>query len=343
VAEAIRALFRRQDLDCRNLGSPFTARLMALLAEGLDDESAFGHRVLNWPPVVTDNLPLRVAGGLHALARAGHPDLAAVYPPHDVSDEALRQTVLRVIRDDGVRLLPWLDNAPQTNEVARSAVLIAAAHWLAARYGLPMHLSELGSSAGLNLLWDHLALDLPGPRLGPADPVLTLKPDWTGPLPPANRPLVLSRAGVDIAPIDPARDRERMLAYIWADQTARLDRAARALDLAAKLQPSVTKADAADWTEPRLAQIFPGALHLFYHTIAATYFPATTTARLQTALTAAGARATPESPLAHLAFESDEQGPGGGITLTLWPGGETITMGRADFHGRWVDWQAPAA
>ena len=30
------------------------------------------------------------------------------------------------------------------------------------------------------------------------------------------------------------------------------------------------------------------------------------------------------------------------LTLTLWPGGESLALGRADFHGRWVTWQAAA-
>jgi hypothetical protein len=34
--------------------------------------------------------------------------------------------------------------------------------------------------------------------------------------------------------------------------------------------------------------------------------------------------------------------PGAALTLTLWPGEKVIPLGRADFHGRWVDWTAPA-
>jgi len=28
------------------------------------------------------------------------------------------------------------------------------------------------------------------------------------------------------------------------------------------------------------------------------------------------------------------------MTLTLWPGGDRIPLGRGDYHGRWADWTA---
>ena len=132
-----------------------------------------------------------------------------------------------------------------------------------------------------------------------------------------------------------------MLAYIWADQTARLARAEAALTLAARLRPLVTKADGGDWAAVQLSRNRPGALHLVYHTIAAQYFPPATRAKLSAALTAAGAAATPEAPLAHLSMEADALPDGAALTLTLWPGARTIPLGRADFHGRWLRWTAP--
>jgi hypothetical protein len=36
------------------------------------------------------------------------------------------------------------------------------------------------------------------------------------------------------------------------------------------------------------------------------------------------------------------KGEGAAITLTIWPGNHVIKLGRVDFHGRWVDWNAPA-
>ena len=169
----------------------------------------------------------------------------------------------------------------------------------------------------------------------------TLAPDWTGPVPPLATPTVIDRAGVDLNPLDPVTDRLRLLAYLWADQPERLTRTRAALDLAAIARPDVARGDAADWLEARLRTRQDGALHLVCHTIAWQYFPPDTDARARAALAKAGAAATDRAPIARLGLEADTAAPGAGLTLTLWPGGETIPLGRADFHGRWVDWQAP--
>jgi hypothetical protein len=40
-------------------------------------------------------------------------------------------------------------------------------------------------------------------------------------------------------------------------------------------------------------------------------------------------------------MEDDGKTPGAGLTLRLWPGDVTLDLGRADFHGRWLDWRSP--
>lgn len=340
---ALREAFRQQAQACAALGSPFMARLMAGLAEALQPGSPVADAVLGWPGdprASADAVALRLAGGLHALVLSGaDPELTRAYADPEAEPTGAAEAAM--IRHPAF-LLDWLRSAPQTNEVRRSAVLIAAAQWLTARFGLPLVLSELGASAGLNLLWDHYALRAGGQSHGPADPALTLAPRWSGPLPPANTPRILARAGVDLNPLDPVADRLRLLAYLWPDQPDRLARTAAALDLAANLRPEITRDDAADWLEARLLTRHPGALHLVFHTVAWQYFPPEAQTRALAALDRAGAMATPEAPLARLGMEADDQPGGAALTLTLWPGGEVIPLGRADFHGRWVEWSAPS-
>ncbi len=333
----VRQAFRQQAKACATLGSPLMERLMSGLADRLAPGDPVADRVLGWqgdPSSKADSVPLRLAGGLHALILTDMaPALTTAYSSGDDPTDA----ALAAIRAHPAFLLDWLTSPPQTNEVRRSAILIAAAHWLTARFGLPLVLSELGASAGLNLLWDHYALRIDDQTVGPASPTLTLSPDWAGPLPPHSTPTILDRRGVDLNPLDPVTDRLRLLAYIWPDQPDRIARTRAALDLAAHQHPQVDRADAADWLETRLATPTPGTLHLVFHTVAWQYFPPPTQSRAFAAMQSAGQKTL----TARLSMEADGQTPGAALTLTLWPGGETIPLGRADFHGRWVDWQAP--
>ncbi|PIE06398.1 MAG: hypothetical protein CSA74_12715 [Rhodobacterales bacterium] len=275
------------------------------------------------------------------VLRGDSPELAALWPPNSGPEDALETALAEAMTRHETVLLHWLDSPPQTNEVRRAAVLIAAGHWLAQRVDLPFVLSELGAAGGLNMMWDRFRLDLPDGTLGPADSPVRLAPDWRGPCPPAALVRIADRRGVDLNPLntqDP-EDALRLLSYIWADQHDRIARTRAAIALA---QATVDRGDAAAWLEARLATPRPGALHLVYHTIAWQYFPEDTKARCRAALTQAGTRATTEAPLAHLSMEADEQhGKGAVIELTLWPGGARMTLGRVDFHGRWVDWRAP--
>ncbi len=145
---------------------------------------------------------------------------------------------------------------------------------------------------------------------------------------------------MDLNPLDPVQDRLRLLSYIWAGQEERLARTRAVADLAAKHPGLVTRGDAVDWLEARLSTAFPGRLHLVFHTIAWQYFPVAAQARGEAMLAAAGARATPEAPLARLAMEADATPGSAGVTLTLWPGGERHLLARAGFHGQFVHWQA---
>ena len=346
------AAFAAQSEDCARMGSPLTARLLRLLADRLTPGGPVAggpvaDRLYRWPgsadALRRDAVALRLAGGLHALVLSGQePGLAAAYrAPSAFTDDAFWVLITAAMAGRAAQLHHWLDSAPQTNEVRRSAGLIAAARWLTARHKLPLVLSELGASAGLNLLWDSFALQLAGQRFGPAAATVTLAPDWQGPLPLANQPRITSRAGVDLNPLDPVADRVRILSYIWPDQPDRLARTAAALDLAARLRPQVDRGDAVDWLAGRLTPRL-GQLHLIYHTVVWQYLPEATRQRGEALLAAAGALATPQAPIARLAMEWDGQTNGSTITLQLWPPGATLNLGPVDTHGRWLTWAAPA-
>jgi len=335
--------FVTQARACEAMGSPFMGQLLNILARHWPLDTPFGRLCAEWPGDLGPNsvsLPLRIAGGLHALVLGGNDaNLAGHYPPNQPSDDALRAAVLDALAAHQDFLTAWIQSAPQTNEVRRSSALIAAAHWLAARHPLPFVMSELGASAGLNLMWDHYALKVKDQMFGPPDPVLTLTPDWSGPVPEPAPVTVSERRGVDLNPLDPNDPDQvmRLLAYLWPDQPYRvaLTRAAIAAQSA-----KVERGDAIDWLEDRLKTPRARHLHLIYHTIAWQYFPDVAQARGTALIEAAGARATQSTPLAWLRMEHDGGEDGAALTLRLWPGDRRITLGRVDFHGRWLRWVA---
>lgn len=337
MSDLVRAAFHDQAQSCRALGSDLTAAICETIADKLrPDHGAVAARVLTWPGDPSsrrDSVPLRLCGALHALVLSGKaPDVAAAYGDRRADARA----ILDAIRGHEGFILHWLDSPPQTNEVARSAALIAAARFLSALHPLPLHALELGASAGLNLNFAQYHLLPESDTSG-----VVLRPEWQGDL-PCNPLSVADARGVDLRPMDAVADPLRLLAYCWADQTDRLARLRAALTVAAAHPPHVDAGDAAAWLQDRLAQPNDG-MTFVYHTIAWQYFPDPTQQACEAALQSAGARATPDRPLAHFGMEADGETPGAGLHLRLWDGAfREWQLGRADFHGRWIDWQPRA-
>ena len=341
---SVREAFHDQAVACAAMGSPFTARLCRLLAERLDPGTPVADRVLGWPGDPrgqADALPLRLAGALHGLVLDGRePALAAVYPPATADDAALWSAVAAALDREAAYVLDRLDGPPQTNEPQRSAALCPGMLMLGALTGLPLVTSELGASAGLNLVWDRFAYRFGATTWGAPDAAVRIEPTWDGPPPPLPAAQVTERAGVDRDPPDvgSATDRLRLLSFVWADQAERKARIAAAITVARQAGIRVERGDAVDWLGARLAAPRPGAAHVVYHSVFWQYLPTEAQARARDMLASAGAKASDAAPLAWLRMEADGADPGAAITLTLWPGGETRLLGRVDFHGAWVRW-----
>src|SRR4051794_21335604 len=257
-ADRILNSFREQANSCRRLGSPFNGAVCDLLAEILDPESRFGRRILSWPgDAGSDALALRAAASLHALARSGQvPYLTNAYPPHQASPDEIRKAIEKAIGERDDFLHDYLDNPPQTNEVARSAAILGGCLLIAEQTRLPLALFELGASAGLNLNFDHYRFELGKIAWGNPGAAVVVRSSWQGSFPPLGAPLVVAqRAGCDTNPLDPGRpeDRERLLSYIWPDQNDRLNVTKKALDEASAASWRVERADAAAWVESNLA------------------------------------------------------------------------------------------
>ena len=342
----MRAAFARQARSCAALGSPFTAWLCERLGRALTDGTEVGARVLAWrgdPSSDGDSVPLRLCGALHALALSGgDAGLAALYADPAPSDAAW-VTIERAIRERSDVLKAVLDLPPQTNEVARSGALWPALALVAERTGLPLALMEVGASAGLNLNCDRFAYDLGGRACGDATSPVLLVPEWRGDAFALPDPSIASRAGCDLRPYDLTNEaeRRRLTAYTWPDQPDRMARQRAAIAIAMARVPPVERADAVAWLERMLAAPAPGACRTVCTTIAWQYLPEPSRAAGEAIIAAAGERAVSDGPVAFVRVEADGAEPGAAITLDLWTaaGHARRALGRADFHGRWVDWR----
>jgi hypothetical protein len=336
--------FREQAKHCHRLGSPFNGMLCELLAERLDGATRFGRRIEAWTgKPVPDALALRATGALHALARSGRaPGLTRRYPPHDSTPDSLWAAVAEALLEHEDFVSEYLERPPQTNEVARSSALLGAALLITERTGLDLSWHEIGASAGLNLMFDQFRYELGPAHYGDSDAAVVIRSEWQGTWPSLSaRVRVAERAAADVEPLDPASaaHRERLLAYIWPDQSERLGRTAAALDMAAAAPGRVERASASDWVRARFAAPpREGQVRVLAHTIVWQYLSPHEQDAITDVMNEAGSRATPRARVAWVSMEADRVPDGAGVQLTSWPGGERSLIARADFHGRWVRW-----
>ena len=345
---AVRNSFLEQAGWCRKLDSPFTALLCETLGGSLDTDTAIGRDILGWrgnPRATADALALRVAGALHALARSRQsPALSALYPPAPLPDpDSLWRACRDAFAHHEQHLRNYLAVAPQTNEVGRSGVLIAGLLEFARRFDAPVHLFEIGASAGLNLVMDRYRYRFADASWGNSDAALELAPAWSGHAPPVNARLrVASRQGSDIAPIDISQpaERARLLSYVWADQFDRLARIDRAIATALAEPARIEAMDAADWVERRLPpqDTARSGGRVLFHSVFWNYLPAAAQRRIEARCLACGAAATDARPFGWLRFELEPADGQASLQLTSWPGGGTQLLARAHPHARTVSW-----
>jgi len=340
----VRESFRVQAELCEQFGSLFTARLIRAVESELTSDTKTGNAVLNWsgpPEAKGDALALRLAGALHSLVLDKISEsLINVYPPNtDVSDDMLRLAIRNTLVDYDDYLLPWLQFAPQTNEVGRSAVLYLGLMDVARKTGLPLKLYEIGSSAGLNLALDHYQYEFATSKYGKVDSPIQLVPDWNGPQPDPANVVVSERYGCDIAPLD-VKNREhklRLRSYVWPDQDDRQNQLNVAIDLVSGLDMSIEKSDAASWVINNINKSTEeGYATVLMHSLTFCYLPSTDQKAITKHMNEIGANATKNAPVAWLSYELNDENKTE-LTLQYWPSGETALLAQVHPHGRYVN------
>lgn len=342
---ALARAFANQVAYCRDNDAPITASVCEGLRQLIEGErgGAVMRRVRKWAgPPLADALPLRLAGGLHALQLAGEePVLRPIYEGLAPTDVAER--IAEVLERHEPFLLPWLDGPPQTNEAGRSWGFAAAMLWLAEQ-GLPPRfaLHELGSSAGINLMMARYHFDLGGVAVGPENAELQLAPEWRGPPPQRGSFEIVAAQGCDVAPVDLTDPEQalRLKAYIWPEFTSRFARMDAAIALAVAAPPNITTSGAAEFLEEVLAAPQePGTTRMVMHSVVWQYIRPDERARIEALMAEAGARATPDAPLAWVSLEADRDTHRHELAVRYWPGGEDWrNLGTAHPHGAWVEW-----
>lgn len=234
----------------------------------------------------------------------------------------------------------------QTNEVRRCAVMLPAFSAVAELTGQALSLIEIGASAGLNLNWDYYRYHYTGKvdsTVGQSDSTLIIEAEIKGeniPPIPEKIPLVLSRKGIDLNPLNPADENvARWLhALIWPEHIERWQHLEQALSIVQENPPELIAGDAL----VRLPEILvdaddDGALCVF-HSTTIYQFSEGMKQKLDDILIAH----SEQHDIYRVWFEWEhEQGAAILRLISYKQGAVTNTMlAKADPHGKWMMWQA---
>lgn len=330
--------------DARRTGSLLYARLAAAIAEDETLKALAAHAQKGQPHA---NM---ILGAVHFLLLRGadHP-LKRFYATlgGEASSQAedpfpdFRDFVLAHEREI-TRLVET--RVTNTNEVARSSILHPGFRVIAEKCGEPLHLIEIGPSAGLNLIWDEYGIRYTrdGKAVASIAPEaeLVLDCELRGERTPprARTPAVASRVGLELNPVDLAcrEDRDWLRALIWPDEVARMKRFERALMLVERAKPEIRKGDALELLPDALAAVPANEAVCVYHTIAVYQFSKEMRDALESVLIVAGLR----RPVARLSLEYN--GIDAELTWIRYADGvrEETMLAISHPHGRWLEWRA---
>jgi hypothetical protein len=232
-----------------------------------------------------------------------------------------------------------------TNEVGRSAVLQAGFQELARQAGSPLHLIELGPSAGLNLIWDRYAVEYranektvtSGALGAPLVIAMELRGERVPPHGPA--PQVASRLGLERNPVDlSSRDeRDWLRALVWPDHVARFAKLDQALAIASQESLPIWQGDALELLPEALSEAPENEPVCVYHSFVTYQFSREHRAALDNLLVAASLR----RPVWRLSFEGTLSGDAP-LVLTSYEGGAKTKrlLAQCQPHGAWMEWLA---
>jgi hypothetical protein len=247
-----------------------------------------------------------------------------------------------VLVEHGEWLAAFIRDRPvQTNEPQRCWVLLPIFLTVARAAGRPLDLVELGTSAGLNLLWDRYGYRYAAGSWGDRSAPLQLTGEERGNIPGELLRIevdVRRRIGIDLNPVDASRpDGLRLLETYVRDEgyRTRLERAAEVLR---RDPPKLVRGDYLELLPAILGRRSRDALTVVFQTISTVYLSDDGRTRLRALVDRAGA----EGPLAWISTPTpEEHGERRGdypLELGLWPGGDRRIVARTNVRGEWLEW-----
>jgi hypothetical protein len=233
----------------------------------------------------------------------------------------------------------------QTNEVARCAILVPAFELVSRQSRRePLALIEIGSSAGLTLLWNHYHYRYDETlQCGPSDSPVQIECELRGPNKPPV-PIVLPkikwRQGVDLNPMD-LNDQENVLwlrALIWPEHQRRDKQLEQAIELARKDPPTIVRGDALEILPSLIEEIESDLQLCVYHSFTLSLAKREARERLESILVQASAK----RGVFWIGFEwgRDSETP----LLELERFERRVKterkLAKAQPHGEWLEWLA---
>ena len=295
-----------------------------------------------------DALPNLFFSAVHFLLLKGeHHQLAAFYPSlnnnskhYDLAYPYFRSFVLEHKSEIGGIITT---RSVQTNEVGRCAVLVPAFELVARQAkNRPLALIEIGSSAGLTLLWDRYHYQYnKGLQCGnPDSPVQVeclLRGEKRPPV-PDRFPEIVSRLGVDLNPVD-LNDTENvqwLRALVWPEHKKRADQLEFAIEMARHDPPPIVRGDALDLLPSLIERVPDDSQLCIFHSFTLSLANAKPRERLEWMLKEASERRN----LFHISFEWPKNSETPLLGLASLEGGRSAerVLARCNTHGEWLEW-----
>ncbi len=295
-----------------------------------------------------DALPNLFFSTVHLLLQQGeHHQLAAFYPSLNKNTrryEYVYPYFRNFVLDHEAEIAKIITTKTvQTNEVARCAALVPAFELVSLEAkNQPLAMIEIGSSAGLTLLWDQYHYKYgEGMECGPKDSPVQIECLLRGkrhPPMPHDLPKVDSRIGIDLNPIDlnDPGNIQWLHALVWPEQEKRTRQLELAIQLAKHQSPRIVRGNALELLPEMIDKIGESAQTCIYHSFTLSLATGDNRAKLESIIE--GASKNRKLFLVSLEWAKDTDSPRLELTRFDLGAKSRRVLAKSQAHGEWLEW-----